>query len=210
MDLSPQAADSLLLPIEDDIVLMAAVISNIKHLTVELERLLAERNEELADAMRYYGVYLLLVLALDRLEKQFVKKVEEEFSIRLKCLTSEARRIIADARDQISKGGLEAMLVANIETNNRTISGCQMLAKTLESQMRTILDRNAETQRVFGAAVNTYRTVRIATDVRKVIGECQMAFKALRELSMPPLRAFQNVQLNEELQRLADRLAIKE
>lgn len=210
MDLPPQTADSFLLPIEDDIVLMAAVISNIKHLTVELERLLAERREELSDAIRYYGVYLLLVLALDRLEKQFVKKVDEEFLLRLKYLTGEARQIIADARDQISKGGPEGILLANIETNNRTISGCQLFEKLLESQGRTIRERNAETQRVFGAAVNTYRTVRIATDVRKIIGECQIAFKALRELSLPPLRTFENVQLNDELQRLAERLAIKE
>ena len=47
MELSPQTADSFLLPIEDDIVLMAAVISNIKQLTVELERLLAESAETL-------------------------------------------------------------------------------------------------------------------------------------------------------------------
>jgi hypothetical protein len=210
MDLSPQAADSFLLPIEDDIILMAAVISNIKQLTVELERLLSGRREELGDAMRYYGVYLLLVLALDRLEKQFIKKVDEEFLLRLKYLSADARQIIADARSQISKGGPQAILLANIETNNRTISGCELFAKVLESQRRTILDRNTETQRVFGAAVNTYRTVRIATDVRKVIGECQMAFKALRELSLPPLRTFQNIQLNEELQRLAERLAAKE
>ena len=209
LDVSPQTANSFLLPIEDDIVSMAAVISNIKHLTVELEHLLAERREELGEAMRYYGVYVLLVLALDRLEKQFVKKIDDEFLLRLKKLSREARQIIADARDQISKGGPEQILFANIETNNRTIGGCQMFANILESQRQTILDRNCETQRVFGAAVNTYRTVRIATDVRKVIGECQMAFKALRELSLPQLRTFQNIQMNDELQRLAERLADK-
>lgn len=155
MELSPQTADSFLLPIEDDIVLMAALISNIKQLTVELERLLAERREKLSDAMRYYGVYVLLVLALDRLEKQFIEKVDEEFLLRLKCLIAEARQITADARDQISKGGPRPILLANIETNNRTISGCELFAKVLESQSCTIQDRNNETQRVFGAAVNT-------------------------------------------------------
>jgi hypothetical protein len=210
VELSPQTADSFLLPVEDDIVLMAAVISNIKHLTVELERLLDERREELSDAIRYYGVYVLLVLALDRLEKQFIRKVDEEFLPRLKGFIAEAARITSDARDQISKGGPKPILLANIETNNQTSDGCKLFAKVLESQRHTILDRNAETQRVFGAAVNTYKTVRIATDVRKTIGECQMAFKALRELSLPSLKTFQNVQLNEDLQRLAERLAVKE
>ena len=66
-----------------------------------------------------------------------------------------------------------------------------------------------DTLRVLGAAANTYRTVRIATDVRRVFGECQAAFKGLRELSLPALRTFQNVQLNEELQQLAERVALK-
>jgi hypothetical protein len=104
VEVSAQTSDSFLLPIEDDIVMMAAVISNIKQLTIELERLVDQRREDLSDAMRYYGVYVLLVLALDRLEKQFVRKVDEEFLPRLKGLISEASRITADARDQISKG----------------------------------------------------------------------------------------------------------
>lgn len=206
---SPESADSFLLPIEDDILSMVAVISNVKQLTAELERLLDESKEGLVEAMRFYGIYVLLVLAVDRIEKHFVKKVDEEFSPQLKQITAEARQIIADARSQVSNGGPADILSSNIETNDRTIKGCQLFAEILESQRRAIVARNCDTQRVLGAAVNTYRTVRIATDVRKVFGECQTAFKALRELSLPALRTFQNAQLNDELQRLAARVALK-
>lgn len=206
---SPESADSLLLPIEDDILSMVAVISNVKQLTGELERLLDESQEGLVEAMRYYGVYVLLVLAVDRIEKHFVKKVDEEFSPQLKRIAAEARQIITDARDQRSKGGPAEILSSNIDSNTRTIQGCQLFAEILESQRRAIVARNDETQRVLGAAVNTYRTVRIATDARKVFGECQSAFKALRELSLPALRTFHNIELNDELQRLAERVALK-
>lgn len=207
---SPESADSFLLPIEDDILSMIAVVSNVRQLTVELERLLDESNEGLVEAMRFYGIYVLFVLAVDRIEKHFLKKVDEEFSPKLKQIAAEARQIIADARSQISTGGPEEILSSNIEANNRTIRGCQLFTEILESQRRAIFARNCDTQRVLGAAVNTYRTVRIATNVRNVFGECQTAFKALRELSLPPLRTFQNVQLNDELQRLAERVAFKE
>ena len=139
---------------------MVAVISNVKQLTAELERLLDESREGLDEAMRFYGIYVLLVLAVDRLEKHFVKKVDEEFSPQLKQIAAEARQIIADARGQISKGGPVEVLSSNIETNNSTIKGCQLFADILESQRRAIVARNCETQRVLGAAVNTYRTVR--------------------------------------------------
>jgi hypothetical protein len=84
-----------------------------------------------------------------------------------------------------------------------------MFAEVLDSQRRAIAARNLDTLRVLGAAANTYRTVRIATDVRRVFGQCQAAFKGLHELSLPALRTFQNVQLNEELQQLAKRVALK-
>ena len=209
VSVSKESADSFLLPIEDEILSMVAVISNVKRLTSELERLLDESREGLIEATRFYGIYVLLVLAVDRIEKHFIMKVDDEFSPQLKQITAESRYIIADARDQISKGGPEEILLANIETNKRTISGCQMFADILESQRRAIAARNLDTLRVLGAAANTYRTVRIATDVRRVFGECQAAFKGLRELSLPALRTFQNVQLNEELHQLAERVALK-
>ncbi|MGA3128987.1 MAG: hypothetical protein ABSD13_20020, partial [Candidatus Korobacteraceae bacterium] len=209
LSVSPESADSFLLPIEDDILSMVAVISNVKQLTSELERLLDESKEGLVEAMRFYGIYVLLVLAVDRIEKHFMKKVDDVFLPHLKQIAAEARRIILDARTQISQGGVEEILSSNIDNNKKTIEGCKLFAEILESQRSAILTRNRETQRVLGAAVNTYRTVRIATDVRKVFGECQTAFKALRELSLPVLRTFQNVQLKDELQQLAERLALK-
>jgi len=99
---------------------MVAVISNVKQLTAELEQLLEKSREGLDEAMRFYGIYVLLVLAVDRIEKPFVKKVDEEFSPQLKQIATEARQIIADARGQISSGGPLEVLSSNIETNSST------------------------------------------------------------------------------------------
>jgi hypothetical protein len=39
-----------------------------------------------------------------------------------------------------------------------------------------------------------------------MIGQCQTAFQALRELKFPQLRTFQNLQLKGEMERLAERM----
>jgi hypothetical protein len=52
--------------------------------------------------------------------------------------------------------------------------------------------------------------VGLSLNVAEMINYCQATFSALRELRLPALRPFQNVQLNQELQELAERVAAKE
>jgi hypothetical protein len=80
----------------------------------------------------------------------------------------------------------------------------------LRGQRRTVLDENRRVRTQEAAAINTYRTVCLSINVAELIGYCQAAFRALRELQLPPLRPFQNLQLNDELQRLAERVTAKE
>jgi hypothetical protein len=207
---SPETADSFLLPVEDDIISMAAVISNIGRLTEQLQRLVDESREAPSQTKRYYGMYLLLVFAVDRIQTHFAKEIEEHFLPRLADYEREAAQHIADARAQMSRGGPREQLPANIAANRRNTEACRLMTDTLQSQKRSILEENRKVQKLKAAAVNTYRTVCLSFDIRELIGYCQDAFQALRELLLPPLRPFQNVQLNEELQRLAERVAAGE
>jgi hypothetical protein len=63
-----EQADSYLLEIEEDLVAMAAVIHNMGTLTERLQDLVDRSRESPEETLRYYGCYVLLVLAVDRLE----------------------------------------------------------------------------------------------------------------------------------------------
>jgi hypothetical protein len=209
VDISPETADSFLLPVEDGIVSIAAVIANIGCLTEQLQHLVDQGREQPSHTKKYYGVYLLLVLAVDRIEKRFVDEAGEVFIPKLRAFELEAGRNIADARAQIARGGPKEQLLANVSAGERTVDACRVFADTLRDQRRAISDRNRETQRMLAAARNTYKTVRLSIDVAELIGQCQAAYRALRELKLPRMRTFQNLQLNEEMQRLAERVVEK-
>jgi hypothetical protein len=55
VNVSPEYADTLLLPVVDKIISMAAVISNISRLTEQLQELVDASKEAPADTKRYYG-----------------------------------------------------------------------------------------------------------------------------------------------------------
>jgi hypothetical protein len=205
--LSSQEADTYLLPIEDDIVQMAAVITNVGRLSEQLQELVERSQEAPEETLRYYGSYVLLILAVDRIEKNFVTRVDCELLPSLGQIEQEARQFIVEAGAQIGRGGLIELLSANISSNRITISGCRMFAEVLRSQMKDIAARNRETKILLDAAINTYKTAKAGVGLAMIIGKCEADLNALRELKFSPLRVFQNTQLTNEMQRLAARVA---
>lgn len=205
-----ETADSFLLPVEDDIVSMAAVISNIGGVTEQLQHLVDESKEAPTETKRYYGMYVLLVFAVDRIQTQFVNEVDGRFLPKIAEYQVEAAQHIADAQAQISRGGPRDQLTANIAANQRNIEACHLMTEILKSHRRSVVDENRKVRVLEAAAVNSYRTVRLSFSVGELIGYCEAAFRALRELRLPQLRPFQNVRLNEELQKLAERVVSEE
>ena len=210
MNVSLEQADSFLLPVVDDVISMAAVISNISRLTEQLQELVDASKEAPAETKRYYGMYVLLVFAVDRLQTHFVTEIDEHFLPRIAGHQQDAIRHIADAEAQMKNGGPREQLAANVSGNNRTIEACRLLASRLRDYRRAILDDNRKVRVLEAAAMNTYRTVCLSLNVAELIGYCDAAFRALRELQLPPLRPFQGIQLTEELQKLAERVGAKE
>jgi hypothetical protein len=207
---SPDEADSLLLPVQDSVVSMAAVITNVAKLTEQLEGLVEESRELPSHTRRYYGVYVLLVYAIDRIQVHFIEEIDNAYIPRLRRFEHEAKQNTADAQAQISRGGPREQLTANIDAGKTTIKACQVLADALCKQRSIIAAENECTGRMFAAAANTYKTVRLSLNVGELMSDCQTAFRALRQLRLPRLRSFQNVELKAELQRLAEHVLDKE
>jgi hypothetical protein len=207
LSVPPEQADTLLLPVVDDIISMAAVISNIGQLTEQLQQLVDANKEAPAESKRYYGMYVLLVFVVDRIQTHFVSEIDGHFLPRIAEQEKGALRHIGDAQAQLRSCGPREQLQANIAENRRIIEACGLLSSRLRDYRRAILDDNRQVRILEAAAVNTYRTVCLSLNVAELIGYCDAAFRALRELRLPPLRPFQGIQLTEELQKLAERIA---
>jgi hypothetical protein len=206
VDVSPKTTDSFLLEVEDGIVSIAAVIANIGRITEQLQRLVDESGESPSQTKRYYGVYVLLVLAVDRIEKHFVSDIDNVFIPKFRWSEEKARQNIAVLQKLMSGGRSKELLLGNISASETTINACRVFSDTLRDQGRRIADRNIETERTLAEAAITYKTVLLSLDVGELIGQCQAAFRALRELKLPSLRTFQNAQLNDEMRQLSERV----
>jgi hypothetical protein len=155
-------------------------------------------------------MYLLLVYAIDRLQVRFIQEIDHVHLPKLHAFEEEARQNIAEAKNQISGGGPRDQLNGNIEASKTTIEACHCLAGALRDQMNAIAGENEHTKLMLAAGINTYKTVRLSLNVAELMSDCRKAFTALRQLRLPRLRTFQNVQLKSEMQKLAQRLHDRE
>ena len=141
---------------------------------------------------------------------RFIREIDHVHLPKLRAFEEEARRNITEARNQIASGGPREQLRANIDAANTTIEACHCLAGTLRDQKNAIAGENEQTKLMLDAAINTYKTVRLSLNVAELMSDCRKAFQALRQLRLPRLRTFQNVQLKAEMQRLAERMHDRE
>lgn len=204
---SDDEIDTLLNPVtKEDIVSMAAVVRNIASLTTQLEQLTDESKELPQQTKRYYGMYVLLVYSLDRIHIRFIQEIDQVLLPKLANFEQEACKNIAEAEDLIKGRGPRGELAANIDAGNVTIEACRCMASVLREHRDTIIHENKQVKRMLAVAVNTYKTMSLSSNVAELMNDCQNAFRALRQLHLPPLRTFQNLRLKGELQRLTDRM----
>lgn len=197
----------LLNPITNvDHVTMASAVANMISMTAELERLVDETKELPSHATKYYGMYLLLVMCIDRIQTQFVEEIDQVQVPKLQGFEQEARNNIAQAQNLLKSDHSRKVLAGNIDANMSTIEACRHLAAVLNDQKESIIEENVQIKKTLAVAANTYKTIRLSNNVAEVIGNCKNALKSLRGLRIPPLRPFQNLRLKQELMSLTERM----
>jgi hypothetical protein len=96
-----------------------------------MQHLVDESRDIPSHTKKYYGVYVLLVFAIDRIQRHFVREVDENFIAGLDGFEKEAARNTADAQSPLAKGDQRELVSANIVANSRTSYACRLMAEIL-------------------------------------------------------------------------------
>ena len=198
------AVESLLSSVSgDDIVSMAVVFENIKNVTAQLQNLTQRSGEALDVSKRYYGMYVVMVHVMDRIQKSFVRDVREKHIPKLKAFSKQADENIAQARSIIElKGGDPVLLSANIESNKLTQQTAILYIDYLQRNAALIEAENRRAQKNLATAMNTYNTVKLSSDVASLMKSGRRDFDALMKLQIPQLREFSNESIRREFERM--------
>ena len=207
MQLDAETVDILLESITgDEFVRVSIIFENAKQFALELEQLTVQTGEDLDAAKKYYGVYLMLLKTVDRLQTKFVEQVDEEYYPKLDSYAQQARKNIEDARKAIKLGGNRQVLENNIENNQITNDAAMFYKQGLAHQKHQMMMANLECKKNILTAANTYKTAALSKDVAALIATSRRAFDSITSLAVPDLRPFDNLKMKEAFGRLTQDL----
>ncbi|MCA9139922.1 MAG: hypothetical protein KDB00_24285 [Planctomycetales bacterium] len=208
VDVDQQGVESLLASVSgDDIVTMAVVFDNIKQLTTQLQTLTEESGEALETSKRYYGMYVVMIHVMDRIQKTFVRDVNEKHIPKLNEFSEKADQNIEQAVALIkANGGDSKTLKANIVSNELTKETASLYIDYLKHNAALIATENKRVQKNLATAMNTYDTVKLSSDVAELMSTGRRDFETLMKLQVPSLREFNNAAIRKEFERMTSEL----
>ena len=187
----------------DDIVTMAVVFDNIKHVTGQLQKLTEESGEALEVSKRYYGMYVVMIHVMDRIQKTFVRDIKERHVPKLTEFASQADKNMKQAKALIElDGGDRKLLEANIRSNQLTRQTANLYIEYLKRNAALVATENKRAQKNIATAMNTYETVKLSSDVADLMNTGRRDFETLMKLQVPALREFNNEAIRKEFKRM--------
>ncbi len=190
----------------DDFLDLCIAFDNVRVVTEQLRVLTENAGESLDLARKYYGSYVVLIRILDRVQKEFVRRVEEEQVPKLAEFAARARENIRQAEANRAAGGDPQIAIQNIRSNELTEQACEFYTRYLLEQAGDVAAQNEALQIKLRDAENTFDTVQLSSQVAELLKEGQRNFSALLELEVPKLRGFENAELQLEFERLTREL----
>ena len=208
LEIDREGLESLLSSVSgDDFVSMIALFDNIRHLTGQLQDLTEQSGEALDIAKRYYGMHVVLVKIMDRMQQRFISEIDKRHIPRLQGYSRKAQENIRQALGLIKEGsGDEEILRSNIQSNELTQRAAKLYTEYLLQNADLIRSENEQIRKNLATALNTYKTVKLSSDVSRLMKTGRQNFEALMQLQIPPLREFRNEMLRKEYQRMTTEL----
>lgn len=203
MKLDTDSVDALLDSITgDEFMRVTVVFDNAKRFAGELERLTNESGEDLEAAKHYYGVYLMLLQAMSRMQQKFIANVDEVYFPKLDEFVEQARQNMDEAEAAIKLGGEEQILRNNIVSNQQTYDAALLYKDGLKTQRREMVLANEACKKNILTAENTYKTVALSKNLADLMAESRRAFDSISGLTVPDMRPFQNKRLKDALDKI--------
>ena len=207
MDLDSEKIDLLLESITgDEFVRVSIIFDNAKAFALELEQLTEKTGEDLEAAKKYYGVYLMLLKTIDRLQNKFVENVDVVYYPKLDQFAKTAQENIAHAEKAIDAGGNVQVLENNIYSNQTAFDATQLYKQVLSQQKHEMMMANLECRKNILTAANTYKTVSLSKDLASLLSTSRRAFDSIANLTVPDLRPFENAKMREAFGKITREL----
>ena len=211
--LTPGEADMLLARVDSrDIVQMAVVFNTAKKIDTQLLALMADSEEDVAHAKRYYGMHVVLLELVQHMQNRYIADIDQQYIPQLKDIIANTKALYQNSKAAFKEDSNENRkrgYAANMRANQLTIDTAALYIELLESQRAKVAAARDRVQSDLRLANNTYATVRYSAELLAILQTSRYAFDALMNLQVPTLQPFTNLRMQREFEALSRRIAAR-
>ncbi|MDQ2696043.1 MAG: hypothetical protein M3Z21_11835 [Pseudomonadota bacterium] len=190
----------------DDLLELGIAFDNVKALTGQLEKLMAESPGDLEAARRYYGMYMVLLKVLDRMHLHLLEAVNGRYLPRIDAIAARTRQLRQETL-ALQRGAADGrFLEANLEAQTLTLRTAALYRDYLVEQSREVAEARRRLSRDIAVAANTYETVKVSGELVALMQDSQRLLDVLFSRQVPALRTFDNLAMKREFEKLTARL----
>lgn len=191
----------------DNIIDLGILFDNVKAITGQLETLVEESGEDLESARRYYGMYVILLRALAHMHQAVLDAIETRYIPRIEAIAARAAALSEETKALIKAQPDRAELLRNnLHAQQLTIEAAAVYRDYL-AQQRAQIERAQQTLSAdIDTAWNTYQTVQVSGELVDLVHSSRDLLDNLLDRQVPPLRPFENLEMQRELQKLTRQL----
>jgi len=177
-------------PNADDIVALAASFASISAITQKIQDVVRQQpTPELA--RKYYGTYTVLLVALDKIQRNAIEKIRNKHIPRVRELITQATQTKEEAEalkfDPNASQHAKKALQANIKRCDETIAQGRTTEAALLEQAAKLRSANEKLGFSIAMATNTHKTLTLQRELAELIAACQAEIEALQSLSLPSM-----------------------
>lgn len=189
----------------DEVVDMTVAFEQVRRLTEQLETLTVESHEDLPTARRYYGMYTVLLKVLDRMHENLLIGIDQRYLPQIGAIKNRALELRQQTR-ALQVRAPSPVLQANLDAQQLTIDAASRYADYLKRQKRQVAASRERLSQDLAVALNTYETVKVSGDLVALMKDSRRLLDTLFSLQVPRLRAFENLEMKREFERLTSAL----
>lgn len=197
-ELTPEQVDALAAsPNAEDLASLITSFQALRQVTLEMEdRLRASPGAE--NAQRYYGSYSVLLLVMDKIQKNAISNIKNTYIPKADALAEEAQHVIDDARNTLQRArhpdqplgmGEREILELNIASSAESRLRAKRLRGKLEKNLEILVAANKRLANSIDVAKNSHRAMLVKKEIDQLDLLSTREFEEIQNLILPPMAA---------------------
>lgn len=213
IDISEQQMTNLLLSVAGDTFLdISACFHNIKQLTDIIAGLIAENEDYVQNAQKYYGMYAslvgILVHANERAQEDIRKRYIPEIEDIVRKVEETRERTQNLIKSNSGDRDTLARLHQNLEVQNIVLKAGDLYAKHLREQLAKLGDAEAKLHKHRDVALNTYETINLASKMLSIIKESLEELQTVQNMQLPDIVPLETEQIRLQFEQISEQLRL--